>query len=465
MTPLAPALLLALTGAAEPEARAAPVVRVPLRADDRPAPRGPALLPEPLDRLPGNAAPLWLRAAHAAAAGPRLSDREERWAADTPLAELPRDDVRRFLAGHRRALDLADQAARSARCDWELPPLSYQGFADLPFDEAQSFRVLARLLALRCRLELAEGRFDAALPPLRAGLQLALHLGECDSFVPHLVGVSVASAMLTRVEEVISTPGAPNLYWALTALPRPLLDARRPAAGERDALYRTFPRLRRLGQEALTVELASRLAEEVAAALARLGDGAAAADQARALFAALAVEAYPEAKKALLAAGRSPREVDALPVAQAVLLHLTAQYDRAWDEQLRWMSVPYPEGREALERLARELTPEGAYGHNPLLRPNLAAAQRTYLAGLRLGRQAAALRVVEAVRLHAAAHGGRPPATLADVKVVPVPPDPLTGRAPEAWYRADGDRAVLEVPPFPGQPGWLGRRYEIGPAK
>jgi hypothetical protein len=340
-----------------------------------------------------------------------------------------------------------------------------QGPDGVPFDEAQSCRVLARLLALRCRLELAEGRPDAALRPLQTGLQLAAHLGECDSFVPHLVGVGVASAMLSRVEEMIAAPGAPNLYWALTALPRPLLDARRPAAGERDALYRAFPRLRRLGQEALTVEQAGRLAEEVTAALGRLGDGEATAHQARAVFAALAVEAYPEAKKALLAAGRSPQEVDALPVARAVLLHLTAQYDRAWDEQLRWMSVPYPEGREALDRLARELAPEGAYGHNLFLRPNLPAAQRTYLAGLRLERQAAALRVVEAVRRHAAAHGGRPPATLADIKIVPVPPDPLTGRAPEAWYRADFDRAVLEVPPFPGQPGWLGRRYELGPAK
>jgi hypothetical protein len=61
----------------------------------------------------------------------------------------------------------------------------------------------------------------------------------------------------------------------------------------------------------------------------------------------------------------------------------------------------------------------------------------------RLDRRVAALRCVEAIRLYAAAHGGRLPPTLAAVKEVPVPEDPLTGK-PFA-YRLENDTATLEA--------------------
>src|SRR5262249_43336708 len=38
--------------------------------------------------------------------------------------------------------------------------------------------------------------------------------------------------MLARVEEVIQQPGAPNLYWAFGALPRPLIDMSGPMEQE-----------------------------------------------------------------------------------------------------------------------------------------------------------------------------------------------------------------------------------------
>ena len=47
--------------------------------------------------------------------------------------------------------------------------------------------------------------------------------------------------MLGRVEELIQAPGSPNLYWALTDLPRPLLDLRKALQGEKlitDAEFR-----------------------------------------------------------------------------------------------------------------------------------------------------------------------------------------------------------------------------------
>lgn len=47
---------------------------------------------------------------------------------------------------------------------------------------------------------------------------------------------------------------------------------------------------------------------------------------------------------------------------------------------------------------------------------------------VRLDRRFAALRTVEAIRDHAATSGGRMPATLNDLRTLPVPLDPMTGQ-------------------------------------
>ena len=81
------------------------------------------------------------------------------------------------------------------------------------------------------------------------------------------------------------------------------------------------------------------------------------------------------------------------------------------------------------------------------------------LAAVRLGNQVAGLRTLEALRMHAAANGGRLPNSLADVSVVPVPISPASGK-PLA-YRLDGEVAILEVPSAPRRPASGGWRLEI----
>jgi hypothetical protein len=79
----------------------------------------------------------------------------------------------------------------------------------------------------------------------------------------------------------------------------------------------------------------------------------------------------------------------------------------------------------------------------------------------RLDWQLNALQTVEAIRMHAAA-AGRLPATLAEIKVVPVPQNPVTGQGYE--YRLDGDTAVLDLPESDGFAG-VAWRFEITLAK
>jgi hypothetical protein len=62
-----------------------------------------------------------------------------------------------------------------------------------------------------------------------------------------------------------------------------------------------------------------------------------------------------------------------------------------------------------------------------------------------LDRRLACLRVIEAIRLHAAANGGKLPARLDEITEVPLPVDPMTGRSFD--YEAHEDQAVLSGRP------------------
>jgi hypothetical protein len=85
------------------------------------------------------------------------------------------------------------------------------------------------------------------------------------------------------------------------------------------------------------------------------------------------------------------------------------------------------------------------------------AIQAVRSAQVRLERDVASLRVVEALRMYAADHDGKLPKTLDEITAVPIPPNPATGNSFE--YRLDGTTAVLELPPSDGLN--FSRRFEI----
>ena len=62
---------------------------------------------------------------------------------------------------------------------------------------------------------------------------MARHLGEHPTLVGSLVGFSMAAMAIGPLEEMLEQPGCPNLYWALTKLPVPLVSMEKGAEGER----------------------------------------------------------------------------------------------------------------------------------------------------------------------------------------------------------------------------------------
>src|SRR5262249_46450227 len=220
-----------------------------------------ALEVDPLDHLPGNAAPLWIRAALAArSVRHKWTEKEYEW--DGPgisgmtLDRLPKKEMHAVLGKFSSAFRMVEQAARRGQGDWERLPLTVQNLQApwaVPLEEIQSMRELARLISLRCRLQMAEGKFDEAAGTLRIGFALSRHVAQgSDMLVQDLVAIAIGSVMLGRVEEWIQTPGSPNLYWALTTLPDPLVSVRPSVRSELNTLYRSFPELRELKKRPLT---------------------------------------------------------------------------------------------------------------------------------------------------------------------------------------------------------------------
>jgi hypothetical protein len=471
-------------GAAIKGIQPAPGAPVPIKPEPAPvvklaaspgSPQTPALkytlLPDPLDLTPGNAAPIWLRAGQTSGNNKlKITEKQEKWYARslTPLKDLPRQEVRDFLAPFAGQLRLADAAAHRDHCDWEFPPLTIRDF-DIPFEDIQRLRSLAALLGIRYRLELSEGRFDDALHTLQTGFALARDVGKGDTLIQDLIGIAVGSIMFGHVEEWMQTPGSPNLYWALTDLPRPLVNTARAMRYELATLFRSFPPLRQFIRDsdkgALSEEETNKIVSELFKLLGDLeGSGNQISDWQKQLgTAALALKVYPEARKYLLEQGRKPEQLDAMPAMQTVLLYYVDDYDRLKDEVLKWMNVPPWEARAGLESTAKKIRALGPT-HNPIVSLLVPAIVKVYEARLRIERNADYLRCAEALRMYAATHEGKAPGKLDDVKL-PLPLDPYTGESFGKFYKVEADgTAVFEVPaPPPYSAPSMGRRFELTP--
>ncbi len=421
-------------------------VRLILRPAAQPVPALKYLfLPELPDRTPGNAALLYDRAV-LMQRGHRETLEQSRQAdrlMETPVAKLTADDLRQMEARvSNNVLHELALAARRQRCDWELE-FRTEGVA-LLLPEIQGLRELARVVILRVRPQIARGKIDEAVHTLQSGFALARNTSEGSTLIQSLVGIAVGSLMCAQVEELIQAPGAPNLYWALTELPRPFVSLRHAAQGEKAMLVLSYPFLREIQTRVLTAaELRRKMLTQFAELQGDLRIKGRPDWQARLGLTALALKFYPEAKRALIAGGRKPAEVEAMPALQAVALHALAQFRRQQDELFKWLDLPYWEARPGLRRAEMLVREKHATMEGLPFSLALPAAQKVMEAQARLERRIAVLRCIEALRLYAAGHDGKLPASLAEVKEVPIPLDPMTGKPFQ--YRVAGDKAILSA--------------------
>jgi hypothetical protein len=421
------------------------------------------------DRTPGNATPSYYRVllmqeSLADSVVQDYAEHSERWLANN-LDDATKDEMRIWLKSYVTVLQELRVATFRERIDLDLRLRDLRGLQTIQFllPDAQATRQVARMLQVKARLEIEEGRLDEAIETLQMGYRLAEFAAKTPTLINDLVGVAIGSIMTSELTRLVAHPDAPNMYWAIASLPRPLIDLREALEWESGVPQQIFPFL----QDAETAQYSPgewrrlvmdaymqlhELTGDYAGKPGRLGEVAATA---------LIMKIYPIAKQRLIADGTPRDEVEAMPVGRVVAIHTAKTHRYVYDEMFKWTFLSYEKAHdkwpETMARLRDNhyFGPEGANKDLlPIANILLPAIQHAWYAPIRLERQLAALRVVEAIRMHATTNGGQLPKSLDDIKVIVVPNDPLYGKPFD--YKVDGDTAVIETPPRPG----MGRRQE-----
>jgi hypothetical protein len=408
------------------------------------------LLPDLRDQTTGDALPLYKDAL--AKFQPLISEVNTRrggnliptWV-EKSLEDFPREEVRKTLEPFKEVLELLDKAARRERCLGENPEgKSKDGNTPL-VGQAYYLNEMGNLLAVRARLQMADGDLAGALHTVQTGLAYAKHIGDLERLRSGFSGPGVAQIMLRQLDDFVQQPKAPNLYWALTDLPRPLIDERNAVEQERLTMRNRFPGV---AAAAADLNAGPMKDEDVQACVQQLLRFY---RRPRPLIFELDIRSqlskrltdnYEASKKMLLDQGRPKQKVEAMSYVQVALLAKFAEFDYFMDEQMKWYNVPYYQIADRLKELDKRLqnTPEAKrlYPAEPMNLRDVPTSRAL------LERKVNTLRCLEAIRAYAAGHDGKLPASLTDIKDVPIPTDPVTGKA--ILYRVEGEQATVATP-------------------
>jgi hypothetical protein len=448
MAPLCTAQAAALKNSHQAGKEPPKVTRMTLYPADEPKPALKyKLLPGFHDRRPdGNAAVVYnkiMMEVRADKSQQELIDKCEKWST-TPLDQLPKDGLE--LLVHFPWFDELDRAARMEICDWQQPLRESKNPIAIVLPEIQYSRDLCRILAARARFHIARGEYDKAIRTLQTGYALGRHVGRSPFLISGLIGMAICDRMSDQVETLIQQPDCPNLYWALTGLPRPIISLNRGYEAEAELLYLMFPALRQIDRNNRSSEYWSRVLDQLCDAGKSLLSLETPSNRVeyRTMFAGAAILGYPKAKRALIAQGVSREEVKAMPVAQVMVCYTIDTFNEFRDDTFKWLSLPYWQAHEGMQAADRRLAREGREREiipiASLLLPAVAAAKT---AETRVERRIALLRAIEALRMYAATHGGKLPKRLDDATATPPPIDPFTGKIIDC--KISRDLAVLEV--------------------
>lgn len=415
------------------------------------------LLPPALDLRPGNAAVLYNKLAIEYPGKGRdrreVRDRMSDWLA-LPLAKLPIDEVRAFLKPSRKLLDDLHMAARRRRCDWELP-LGERDYLSTALPELMPARNFGQLLALEAQIQMSEHRFDDALRTLQTGFALARHVSSGSMFIHALVARDISGNMEQMLFDWPTQPGSPNLYWALTALPRPLIDLRQIIDTEGESLYWSFPELKDLESDSHSAKYWDDVLDRLLAFVAQAIDHPDNWEE-RLPLALLAIKELPRAKASLIERGFSDERVRNMPVSQVLLLDAVCTYKIERDRDYKRLCLAYHE-------VPDDWRGSSYLGPRPIIPLAIVLSRAVdsmhFGAGLH-DRAIALLRIIEAIRAYGALHGGELPDRLEELSDLPIPTDPVTGGP--FLYKRQENSAILETPPPRTEPEHeLRRRYEL----
>ena len=283
-----------------------------------------------------------------------------------------------------------------------------------------------------------------------------------DFVVSSLVAIAEVGITNGTMIDFMATPGSPNMYWALTELPRPIIDMRDSFRMDVTMVNRIFYKLFEAEGADRSVEQWRGVALEIAESIGRTAGSISAAstpkhldDQSSPTLEQLAIKlaptvvgilGYGNAKQQLVESGEDPKRVESMPVAQVLAVSAVRDVNKLTNDVERWIYLPFAEANAGMDKEEEKMqqAQRGGFTRPGVMIASLLlpASQQVFNAQARVQRDIDAMRVIEAIRMHAA-ETGQLPKTLEDISIVPVPLNPATNKPFE--YQLKGGTATLEL--------------------
>lgn len=307
--------------------------------------------------------------------------------------------------------------------------------------DIQEVRALARMLSLRIRVQLANGEFDGAISSIADGIRLSEFVGQGETLIQKLVGIAIQGMMREQLTKLISTPGCPNLYWAIATIPRPLNQVSDSVMWELGNVSRVLPVLAEAENETWSQEGAMNrwksAIQDLEVLSGSTGTNMTAARTAIAIIGATQVD---QARRQLVANGLDQQLADQMPGLQAVLRQTAQELRVLGDDVGKAHLLPSLQARLIAEREQKSF--------DDYIRKNRSSSLSAIIAGLLYPavRQAAEAEVrmemgyhrlmtLEALRMYVS-ENNKLPESLDQLTSAPAFPDPYTGEQFE--YIVDG---------------------------
>ncbi|MGD0383767.1 MAG: hypothetical protein ABSA77_09610 [Thermoguttaceae bacterium] len=373
---------------------------------------------------------------------------------ETPLDKLPKDEIRKILDNVQPWwMEYAEIASRRMECDWGSPirEMNNPFYCNIYYELLS--RSLARIIAMKARLSLAEGKPEDALKSLQMGFALSQQIGKGTvPLVCYAGGTTMASMMRDQLLDLSQLKNAPNLYWSLSNLPHPFISIRDAIEWEESARDRLLPEFQEANKGQHSPEQWQKLWEDAVKKIdafpltyldrvARLHN-----DNKNEIYdpKKILTENYPNARDYLINQGWPKKEIQSMAPARVMLLHCAEVWEEMLDDYIKWLGINYSQWPNnyrnylPLEKELKEIYKQKEIIPLSKLIPPFGAI---VVSQARFEREMESLRCIEAIRLYAYLHDGKLPGSLDDIKEVPIPSNSMTGKP--FLYHLKGDTAVL----------------------
>lgn len=332
--------------------------------------------------------------------------------------------VRAAVEEQNARLTMFAEAASFRTADWPLV-----------VDHLSVNRRISDLLALRARVAVRTGDIDSALRDIQISLAASRHFNDGEQIIQSLVAISMATATLHAVADVMQCSDGPNLYWALQRLPKPLLPMNRSRHAEHQRMVsenEVFVKLesdepwRDLDAAKVTSVLQSDAPFEQPDWMddkpkKRLPDTV--AENVK------AVAKMPQAYRWLLEQGMPEGELKPLSPLTQCLLQEYGRYHSVRDRLYAQIDLPLWQQTDMPKLLEEvgQLSDDAVSAGSKLRLRELSTLRALVATQARFDRSITAMTCVEALRMYAAEHGEFPAALDAE-GMKPLPVDPFTGK-------------------------------------